>query len=156
MLLVQHCSSDAQNIATLLQKIAVFEKQGKLTIQVLNPDIAYSPLCINAAFETSEGKNSLLTTLALTQNFSSALKIAGAKDAQDFVLVAWGKGVKGSKGGKSAPKWEKISGALGLKKLSWGKKDAAHFAHFYGISKEALKFYPLEKLIVEKMALSKL
>lgn len=149
MVFVQRCSSDAPNIATLLQKIAVFEKQGKLNMQVLNPDAVYSQLCIKAALETSGEKNSLLTTLALTSNFSSALKIAGAKDARDFVLVAWKKGGKASS-------WGKISGTLGLKKLAWGSKNAPAFAKLYGISKEALKLYPMEKLIIEKMALSKL
>ena len=145
MLLIQRCSSNASDVQTLLAKLASLEKKEKIKVQVLNPQAVYSRLCIQAAIETGETKNGLLTAIALTQNFSSALKIAGARDARDFILVAWGRGVS----------WKKLAAALGLKKLVWGSKDAVSFTHFYGISKEALKVYPLGKLIIEKMALAK-
>lgn len=147
MLLVQRCSSEEQNVHFLLAKIASLENKEKISLQILSPGAVYSPLCIKAAQENGKTKNDLLTTLALTQNFSSALKIAGAKDAQDFVLVAWGKG---------KISWKKLASHLSLKKLAWGKKDASHFCDFYGISKEALKLYPMEKFIIEKMALARL
>ena len=146
MLLVQRCSSKEQNVQSLLAKIASFEKQEKITVQILSPDAIYSPLCVKAAFEMSGEKNGLLTAISLTSNFSSALKVAGAKDAQDFVLAAWGKKTN----------WAKIAAALGIKKLAWGKKNIAHFSKFYGISKEALALYSMEKLIIEKMALARL
>jgi len=150
MVFIARCSSDAPDIRTLLAKIASFEKKEKTSLQILFPGAVYSPLCIKAALEISREKNSLLTALALTQNFSSALRIAGAKDAKDFVLVAW------NKDGKKLPAWGRISSALRLKKRAWGKKNAASFAEICGISMEALGLYPLENLIIEKMALAKL
>lgn len=142
----------------MLAKISSLEKKKGILVQILSPDAVYSPLCVRAALELQDNaqaasaahatapaaKNSLLTALALTPNFSSALKLAGAKNPRDFVLVAWG----------SNACWAKFA-SLGFKKLPWGKKDASHFAKFYGISKAPLKVFPLELLIIEKMAIAR-
>ena len=173
MLLIQRCGSDAPSVQALVEKLAAFGKKHGLHLQALDPSAAYSPLCIRAALEMQKSasasaktpfneKNTLLGTLALTQNFTRAIKTAGAKDARDFVLVAWEnaawdtENARGRTKGKEKISRGKLSSALSLKKLAWGKKDNAHFSRLYALSTEARRLCPLEKLIIEKMALARI
>lgn len=88
--------------------------------------------------------NELLLYMAATPHFNKAVEFAGAKDPKDFFIL-----------------FENMTGGSVdrvLKDLKMEKKELKFTldSEYWGFTKEQLKFYSLEELVLEKMALSRL
>jgi len=102
------------------------------------------------AFENKENKstsleNETLAKVAATAKLAEAIKIAGAKDAKDFLLMT----------DANDATLDKLLASIQAKKTEANfSPNKKKLANVFGITKTLLENYSEEEIILEKMALS--
>jgi len=146
-----------EDVEELLSRMKEVSERRKAVIQAFDPDMVLSEnhLIFSAhhAFKAfAEGKaiakkleSELLLWAAATRRIEEAVKKVGVKDAGKVVFLI-------QKG-----KENKVTRDLGAepdeKLLKMSREKASRITHSFGINKKACECYPLEELLLEKIAM---